>query len=96
MNSEQLKSRAAELEREWGSWDENWKVIPSTNELEFVGHAYAGIGYRIDLDRCKSAEQAMDWLLQIQSKGWGTPEALYDLLKAFRDITPYKPMRGHI
>jgi hypothetical protein len=90
----QLKARIIELEQERHMiWNKDWKHITATNELEFVGNVdspYRGYkGYRIDLDRCKSAEEMVDWILHMFEKGWVSPQIMYSLISALREIQPY-------
>ena len=43
-------------------------------------------GYWIDLDRCATAAQVLDWLAQMVDKPWGTPEALGWLVRALDGV----------
>jgi hypothetical protein len=36
--------------------------------------------YEVDLERCTDSAQMLDYLLQIASKDWCTPQILYDLI----------------
>lgn len=39
--------------------------------------------YEIDLERCNSPAEILDWIFQVKNKGWITPELMDDLLTAF-------------
>lgn len=37
--------------------------------------------YRIDLDRCTSPAQILDWLMQVHHKRWCTPELFWKIVR---------------
>ncbi|MBN1841502.1 MAG: hypothetical protein JW883_04360 [Deltaproteobacteria bacterium] len=38
--------------------------------------------YEVDLERCNTPGQVLDWIFQVFSKRWATPELMYDFLEA--------------
>ena len=50
-----------------------------------IGHGHT---YQIDLERCNTPAQVLDWIFQIKVKTWATPEIMFDLLVAF-DVACY-------
>ena len=38
-------------------------------------------GYQIDLDRCNSSAQVLDWIVQVSKKNWATDEVVGSLVK---------------
>jgi hypothetical protein len=75
---EELAAALADSEdrRRWGIW----RLETSTWEL-----VNEETHYRIDLERCTTSAALLDWIFQINGKGWG-PKAMADLIDAFDDI----------
>jgi hypothetical protein len=63
----------------WGDWWYSQKNLT----LEFHGERD---GYEVDLERCNTPAQAMDWIFQIAGKNWATPEVLGHLIQALDDL----------
>lgn len=61
------------------SWQFNHGLLTLTT---FQG----GYPYEIDLETCTSSAKILDWIFQIESKTWCTPELLHDLIRIFRII----------
>jgi hypothetical protein len=38
--------------------------------------------YQVDLERCNTPGQMLDWIFQVKSKTWATPEIMFDFLTA--------------
>lgn len=65
---------------EWGSW----KYHSNNFTLEFRdGRSFI---YEIDLERCRTSAEVLDWIFQIHGKTWATAEVLKNLLDAFDDL----------
>lgn len=60
----------------WG----NWEYRAHNLTLFHVEHRY-----EIDLERCATSAQILDWIFQISSKDWGT-EDVATLIQAFDDL----------
>lgn len=61
---------------EWG----NWNYDASSFEL---GYRRDGAWvYAVDLDRCRSSAEVLDWIYQVRHKGVFTAEDVADLLDA--------------
>ena len=39
--------------------------------------------YEVDLEKCTDSAQTLDYILQVASKNWCTPQILFDLIKEF-------------
>jgi hypothetical protein len=61
----------------WG----DWKYRRSNYTL-----TYEPWNYEIDLEGIKRSSQILDWVFQIQTKTWATPQVLADLLEALREL----------
>jgi hypothetical protein len=44
--------------------------------------------YDIDLDRCKSAEAVLNWILHVHQKTWMTPQMMKDMLDMMLRVIP--------
>ena len=60
-----------------------WRI----EELTLVYYLDDQEQYCVELDRCNTSAQILDWLCQIRSKRWGTPRCLAGLLDAFDIIS---------
>ncbi len=56
----------------------NWKLNERENTLT-CKH------YEIYLDRCTTSAGVLDWIFQVKTKTWATPEVLHDLILALDD-----------
>jgi len=58
-----------------------WRFNPSSIELEYWrdGRRF----YAVDLERCNTSAQILDWIFQLKGKTWFSPEGLWELLEAF-------------
>lgn len=56
---------------------------PETLEIVIPVPGHKGYEYPIDLERCKTSAQFLDWILQIHSKNWCDAELLKALLDCF-------------
>ncbi len=43
-------------------------------------------GYEVDLDRCTTSAEVLDWICQVAKKSWGSPEVVGELVQALDDI----------
>lgn len=43
-------------------------------------------GYEIDLEKCDTSAEILDWLAQLRGKSWVTPTDLGNLMIAFDDL----------
>ncbi len=72
--------RAMRERRQWGAWHLHVRSLELTYEK--AGRTL----YRIDLERCGTAAQVLDWLFQLRAKTWCSPTDVGHLANAFRDI----------
>lgn len=63
---------------------QHWRFDKKANCLVFVPKKPLEYEYEIDLDRCKSAGEALDWLFHVSRKTWSTHEVTGELVEAFR------------
>ena len=68
--------------KQWGQW----RYSHETQALDFQGD----VPYQVALDRCQTAGQIVDWLLQLAGKGWETPEDLGHFVMALQDLSSGK------
>ena len=72
-----LRNRASRTE--WGCWR---YCLNRTLECR-DGHGYL---YEIDLDRCRTSAEVLDWIMQVNAKTWATAGIMKDLLDALHDL----------
>lgn len=61
----------------------DWPEIKPDNEWRLEDGKYIVHrvnGYEIELERCKTSAQVLDWIFHIYPKTWVTPKTMYDLL----------------
>ena len=63
--------------KKWGPWVFDPKNLTLRHEKE---------GYEIDLEEIDSSAAILDWIFQIQGKGWADATTMYTLLQALDDI----------
>jgi len=64
----------------WGPWN----LDPSTAVL---WTAAGGYRYEVDLERCRTSAEVLDWILQIAKKTWGEPPPVVaGLVRALDDV----------
>ena len=64
----------------WGSWS----FMPET--LVLVCEAAEAKGYEVDLERCTTSAEMLDWLCQVAEMDWATPDAVGNLVMAFSEL----------
>lgn len=57
-----------------------WRYKPQTCTLEWNQH------YEIDLERCRTAAQVLDWIMQVAGKAWVTDKCLAGLVHALDEL----------
>jgi hypothetical protein len=60
----------------YGKWTHN----PRTRTIDHDD------GYQVDLDRCRTSAEVLDWIAQISHKSWGDPETVGNLVKAIDEV----------
>lgn len=63
-----------------------WNFKQSTRELT-IDKEEAGEGqerYAIDLDRCTTSAEVLDWIIQVAGKSWATDCVLASLIRALQ------------
>lgn len=63
----------------WGSW------LYDHSNFTLTWHDPEG-EYEIDLETITTSAEMLDWIFQVQGKGWMTAKGLADLLQAFEDL----------
>jgi hypothetical protein len=64
----------------WGTW------IYHESNFTLECRDQRGQLYEIDLDRCRTSAEVLDWIFQVHGKTWATPRIMSDLLDAFHDL----------
>lgn len=60
-----------------------WRV---NRRLRVITLPIRGIFYEIDLDRCKTCAQVMDWIFQVAGKTWADPDIIGWLVRALDEV----------
>src|SRR5690606_4151805 len=63
-----------------------WKFKKSTLELT-IDKEEAGKGqvrYAIDLEKCTTSAEVLDWIMQVVGKNWGTDQVIASLIRALQ------------
>jgi hypothetical protein len=66
--------------RQWGPW----RLDTGTLELVYMGER--GGRYPIDLERCGTSAEMLDWIFQLHGKSWTSATDIGDLVDAFHDV----------
>jgi hypothetical protein len=66
----------------WGQW----RYDPEVLVLIFTMDDQRDHHYEVDLERCKTSAQVLDWIMQVAGKNWATPQVMYDLIRAIDDL----------
>jgi hypothetical protein len=69
-----------------GKWG-YWKYNPNNFTLQFsktVGDDRSY--YEVDLERCNTSAEILDWIFQVKNKMWCSDKDIADLLRAFDDL----------
>jgi hypothetical protein len=70
-------------QNKWG----RWKYNPATHCLEIEKQEGGYIShYEVDLDRCNTGAELLDWIYQVKDKNWISPDDVADLVYAVDDI----------
>ena len=73
--------RTFDQRKEWGAW--RFRLANLTLECrDRAGRHF----YYVDLERCRTSAELLDWIFQINQKTWATPEIVKDLLDAIDDL----------
>ena len=67
--------------RSWGPW----RLRTDNYTLEIL-RADGTFRYGVDLERCRTSAQALDWIYQVAHKQWATDEILVQLVRALDDV----------
>ena len=65
----------------------DWPEIKPDNEWAFEEGKYIvnrANGYEIELERCRTSAEVLDWIFQIYLKSWATAKTIHDLLTHFQ------------
>lgn len=63
----------------WGRWE----LDAGRLVLTFSKQHHS---YEVDLERCCTPAQMLDWIFQVRPKGWCSIEDIADLIDAFNDL----------
>jgi len=58
-----------------------WEFNGKNLTLSYVKSPY----YEIDLERCLTGSEVMDWIFQIRWKTWVTPDVMFSFLEEFEN-----------
>jgi hypothetical protein len=68
-----------------GDWWGPWRYNADTLELEYYDDD-GEYGYGVDLQRCNSSAEVLDWIFQLDTKVWCGYECLGQLVQALGDL----------
>jgi hypothetical protein len=64
------------------SW-EGWELDRKSHSLF---HDDPGGGYYIDVSRCRSSAETLDWIMQVTHKSWADNHVIGGLIRALDDL----------
>ena len=75
---------------DWGPW----RLHPPTRVLVLIGEgrrhdtglAFEDERYEVDLERCLTSSQVLDWVCQVARKGWADDATVAGLVRALGDV----------
>jgi len=67
----------AKLKTSWGRWHLNTDILSLEHSV---------IDYGVDLRRCNSSAEILDWIIQISQKTWASNADIGNLVRALDDI----------
>ena len=70
---------------EWGQWRYN-KASLTLDYVDYEPGKQGEIAYQVDFERCGTADDILDWILQLSAKNWIRAEDIGDLVQAFREL----------
>jgi len=65
----------------WGQWEYDPKFLVLSHGLT---------GYEVDLERCGTSAQTLDWIAQISHKTWSSAEDVGQLVKAMDELLHFQ------
>ena len=68
-----------------GDWWGPWRYNTNTLELEYYDED-GKYKYGVDLQRCNSSAEVLDWIFQVNNKMWCGYECTGHLVQAIRDL----------
>lgn len=81
---EELCAREDEPDTDPERWGP-WRLEPSVAVL-FMTFDDRFDFYEVDLERCLSSAQVLDWICQVAGKSWATPYVVAGLVRALDDV----------
>lgn len=80
---EAVAREKAERPREtwWGGW-----TLQKSNYTLQLHDMHGNWRYEIDLERCLSSAQVLDWIMQVSMKQWATPQVVAGLVRALDEV----------
>lgn len=67
---------------EWGPW----RYGPRTNSLICTVPGYQAYEYEVDLARCATPADVLEWLAHLAEKRWGTADVLGAFVLALHEV----------
>lgn len=62
-----------------------WRFDPQTRVLSYFNERGAWL-YEVDLDRCRTSAELLDWIFQVAQKRWATDRVLAALIHAMNAV----------
>ena len=80
---------AVQAGKRWGQWSYNKDDLT----LEFIfrePEKRGDVAYYVDLERCGTADEILDWIVQVAQKGWIQPEDIGHLVRGLDELSDYE------
>jgi len=56
-------------------------AVPPTREVALLSGPYGNYGYKVDLDRCRTAADLLGWIMHLSEKTWIKPRHIAELIQ---------------
>lgn len=66
----------------WGPWRLNTRTV----ELVYETSTHPRIRYAVDLERCRTSAEMLDWIMQVSGKLWADDAVLAGLVHALNGL----------
>lgn len=79
---------AVEHGKRWGQWRYNATNL-TVEYIDYEPGKKGAIAYYVDLERCGTADDILDWIIQLAEKAWIRPEDIGQLVRALDELAGY-------
>ena len=79
---------AVEHGRRWGQWRYNASNL-TVEYIDYDPQKKGAVAYYVDLERCGTAGDILDWIIQVSEKAWTRPQDIGHLVQALNELAGY-------